>query len=324
MDIFCVGMLRSCSTWQYEVASHLVERRGKGKRIGYLEGPDYLAQPAPVPGLWRVLKAHHRHEAFARQIELGNARPIYSYRDLRDVVFSMAHKFGLSFEQIHATGRVQQLLDDDAFWRSCPGVLIQRYENIVSQPVSCVRQIADFLDISLDLQEAGKIASEYSFESNLKRTHQLTRRLRREGVDLSLANNLLRHDPNTLLHWNHLRTGKVGAWRDQATIEQRRLLAEWFHPWLEKHGYELDPLDENPAEQAGSTALSNLGQQWSDLARRATALTTEDNDRPSSNHSLPAKLPSMNESHPGESGPVAHLQRRVSRWFSSILVSLRT
>ena len=41
VDIFCSGMYRACSTWQYEVVAHILERRDKGRRLGYLNGEQY-------------------------------------------------------------------------------------------------------------------------------------------------------------------------------------------------------------------------------------------------------------------------------------------
>ncbi|MDX2035225.1 MAG: sulfotransferase domain-containing protein [Isosphaeraceae bacterium] len=269
MDILCVGMLRSCSTWQYEVVTHLVEGRLGGTRLGYFEGPEYSRlAPASRDGL-RVVKAHHRHPLFAERIAEGTAIPIYAYRDLRDVVFSMAHKFGRSFDELLAEGKLHGLLDDDRFWRSQPGVLIQRYEEIIAKPITSVRELAARIGVALQPGEAGRIASEYSFESNLKRTDALTRRLQSDGVDLSDVHNVVRHDPATLLHWNHLRSGRVGSWREEATISQRRIMADLFGEWLERTGYELDDLPPPTGSDAieSSTAAALIqGAAWSPLA----------------------------------------------------------
>src|SRR5262249_19694874 len=44
VDVICAGMYRACSTWQYEVAAHLVEHHRRGNRLGYLM-PDQYAGP---------------------------------------------------------------------------------------------------------------------------------------------------------------------------------------------------------------------------------------------------------------------------------------
>src|SRR5690348_3683124 len=98
MDVLCCGMYRSCSTWQYDVVAHLLERHRGGRRLGYLTGDHYAALAAREPGGgWRVLKSHEEHPAFARALAEGRALAVYAFRDVRDVVFSMLHKRRVGF-----------------------------------------------------------------------------------------------------------------------------------------------------------------------------------------------------------------------------------
>jgi len=43
-----------------------------------------------------------------------------------------------------------------------------------------------------------------------------------------------------LLHWNHIREGRVGAWQAQATPRQRLVLALLCGAWLKARGYEAN------------------------------------------------------------------------------------
>ena len=145
-DVICGGMYRSCSTWQYEVVGHLIERHLQGERLGYLAGEEYAARYAPLSrcaihtragrGPWRVLKSHEGHRSFARALCSGRALAVYTYRDIREVVFSLTHKRSLAFEDLLRQGMVHQLLVNDRFWRAQPRVLIQRYEELVADPVT--------------------------------------------------------------------------------------------------------------------------------------------------------------------------------------------
>jgi hypothetical protein len=76
-------------------------------------------------------------------------------------------------------------------------------------------------------------------------------RLRAEGVDLDDPGNLQYYDRRTLLHWNHLRDGRAGNWRDLATSSQRAILARLCDSWLAAHGYETDT--RNPGSEEGQT-----------------------------------------------------------------------
>src|SRR5438552_18948007 len=145
MYVFCVGMYRSCSTWQYNVVCRLVERYCSGRRLGFLDGDAFHAQDdaAVADRCWLVLKAHDGHERFGEALEHGRARAVYAFRDVRDVAFSLIHKRQSTFEQLMQRERwLDYCLLHDQFWTRQPGALIQRYESLVSDPVTAIGQIA--------------------------------------------------------------------------------------------------------------------------------------------------------------------------------------
>ena len=183
-------MYRACSTWQYEVVAHLLEHHRNGRRLGYLTAEQYAgpsrpdaagAGPGAVPPTGsRVFKSHEGDRCFARAIADGRAVAVYAYRDVRDVVFSLMHKRGLTFEQLFRQGMIHQVLANDRFWTGRPDVLIQRYDEILADPVSAVRELAHHLGIEPAEGEAERIAHEYSLASNKARTEALRRRLEQE------------------------------------------------------------------------------------------------------------------------------------------------
>ena len=134
VDVICCGMYRACSTWQYEVVTHLLEHHRDGQRLGYLTGEQFeklvRLQTAKNGSLaktrWRVFKSHEGNRRFAGSLAQGRAIAVYAYRDVRDVVFSLMHKRGLSFEQLLRQGMIHQVLANDRFWTHQPNVLIQR------------------------------------------------------------------------------------------------------------------------------------------------------------------------------------------------------
>ncbi|MEO6811190.1 MAG: sulfotransferase domain-containing protein [Isosphaeraceae bacterium] len=242
MDLFCVGMYRACSTWQYDVAALLLERHRSGQRLGYLTGTEYadLDDREPAGDAWRVVKSHEGHPRFAQALAEGRALAIYSYRDLRDVVYSMLHKRGVSFAEFTRQGMVHQVLANDRFWNQQPLLLVQRYEDLIAQPSAGVAQLARHLGITLAKGEADEVAAEYSLQANRRRAAELGRRLQAEGIDVTNPANAQRYDNHTLLHWNHVRDGRAGGWGAQATPHQRAVLSRLVSLWLVAHGYELD------------------------------------------------------------------------------------
>jgi hypothetical protein len=149
------------------------------------------------------------------------------------------HKFQISFDDVIAPGGLLELcLVNDAFWTSLPNVLVQRYESITENDITAVRAIAQFIGIELDSSAARSLAVEYSLDRNRVRTDALAQQLRNAGIDLEDPKNQLRYDPKTLLHWNHLRSGSIGDWRERASPEQRVALARVCGEWLIQRGYE--------------------------------------------------------------------------------------
>ncbi|MBV8231820.1 MAG: sulfotransferase domain-containing protein, partial [Planctomycetaceae bacterium] len=167
MDVLCVGMYRACSTWQYEVIAHLLERHRDGQRLGYVSGAQYdeLARRGRSRPGWRVLKSHEGHRGFAKALAEGRAMAIYGYRDIRDVVFSLMHKRGATFEQLLRQGMIHQILVNDRYWSKRPCVLTQRYEVMITDPVAGVMELASALDLAISDAEAAEVAAEYSFQT---------------------------------------------------------------------------------------------------------------------------------------------------------------
>jgi hypothetical protein len=256
-------MYRACSTWQYEVVAHLVEQRLQGERLGYVSAESYVATVDPFyrlverggrgrdRGAWRALKSHEGGRSFAHALRSGRALAVYAFRDLRDVVFSLMRKRAVSFQELLRQGMIHQLLANDAFWRTQPRVLIQRYEDLIVDPVTGVLQIARHLGLGLTRGEAAEIADEYSIASNQARINSLRQRLRDAGIDLTNPINRQVCDPTTLLHWNHLGPGGAGSWRNRASARQRVVLDRICGDWLERNGYESDCADVANMKPAG-------------------------------------------------------------------------
>jgi hypothetical protein len=187
-----------------------------------------------------VIKSHEEHPRFAAALAEGRALAIYSHRDMRDVVYSMLHKRGVTFGEFLRQGMIHQVLANDRFWSRRPRQLVQRYDDLISHPVAGVEGLARHLGIALGPVEADEIAAAYSLEANRRRASEVARRFRDQGLDLDDPAHRQKCDEQTLLHWNHVRTGRVGDWLDRASPRERAILARLCNSWLAAHGYEPD------------------------------------------------------------------------------------
>jgi Sulfotransferase domain len=156
------------------------------------------------------------------------------------VVFSLMHKRGKTFEEVLRQGMIHQILANDRFWMSQPNVLVQRYDDLIAEPARGVSELADHLGICLPAGEAERIAVLYSQESNRARTLALQQKLEEAGVDLKSHGNTQICDPESLLHWNHMRQKGAASWRTAATERQIAILHRLCGWWLESRNYSLE------------------------------------------------------------------------------------
>jgi hypothetical protein len=239
-------MYRAASTWQYNVVSHLVETFGVGRRIGYFtetEGEKFRTHYAQHADSHQflVLKSHHRHPEFANALAERCALGVYIYRDLRDVAFSLAHRFNTTFEAVVREKRlIHHSIENDEFWRSQPRMILQQYEQVIKDPITAIVQLAKHLGLEVSSEYAEQVADQYSFSSNFERTRAVAERFVAQGIDLSDPQHGLSYDEQTLFGWNHLRDGRAGGWRDEATPEQLLTLLAACGAWLVLRGYEPD------------------------------------------------------------------------------------
>lgn len=200
--ILCVGMRRARSTWQHQVAADVL---GVPAFDAGVQPPNELARK---PNGIYVIKTHIGFPAYESLLERDNVRALYSYRDVRDVLYSWMFRVKIDFQG--GLSAVREVLVDDDFWRRQKNVLVQRYEEIAQAPDVAIQQIAAHVGRPVSLTEASEIALRHTLET-MRRT--------KEG---------------------HVRTGRIGSWSDSATLEERRQMRAVMQPWLLANGYVTD------------------------------------------------------------------------------------
>src|SRR5581483_11152357 len=219
MWIFCAGMKQSGSTLQYQLASHLVERAGLGSRVGWSPEAEFPAVRRARAGSRErhVLKCHQCTPQIAAELIDGGARGFFTFRDLRDVIASQMLFLGVSFESLWSRGFLQECVEEDQAWGALPGIAMTEYETMIGDLTGNVRRLASHLEISVDDDAAAGIAREYTLEKQRVRIECAASWERVSHLDGELV-----FDPHTLLHRNHLNSGRAGAWAEILSDEQRR------------------------------------------------------------------------------------------------------
>jgi hypothetical protein len=214
--ILCNGMIRSASTWSYNVVLKLM-RAAAGESVygNYNEDIAQFLESSPPTASYLVLKCHMLDAVGRGLLERGEARVVYTCRDLADAAVSFMRMFQFDFE--HTLSALGGALELYKFHRAGGHALILGYREITSHPLESVAKIAAHLGVKAPMEVLERINDETSLERAKDRVEQL-----KAGID---ADQLVRfdrfvHDRKTLLNLDHIRDGRSGYGRASLTEEQ--------------------------------------------------------------------------------------------------------
>jgi len=233
------GTIRSGSTWSFNVCrllgQLLADRRGESLTSAYLEGQklDHFLQAEAFLGQGpAVFKAHFIAPMALEWIRTGRAKAVCTIRDPRDCVASDLGFTGQGFDKsvtrvVKCLGYLKSYLD---FGRT----LFIRYEEMMNDRLAQIRLIAAHLQIRIDQKEAESI----DHQTNLVAARKHCQELGKLGDDRThMVVGTHRRHHVTLLHDNHVDTGKVDRWKEDLTAEQGRHLTQLFREILLVQGY---------------------------------------------------------------------------------------
>ena len=163
MIVLCTGIIRSGSTWSFNVARLLLEKRATSFRSEFNNKIRDAVRGAADRYDNHVIKAHEPDRFGRRLIKDGRCRTICSFRDPLDCIASGIEAFGGNFkDMVSMTRRHMKLLKLQIV---AGGVHFVWYDDIVERPRECIAAIAAYLDQELADDEGGQIAAALSRES---------------------------------------------------------------------------------------------------------------------------------------------------------------
>lgn len=242
--IFVVGMPRSGSTWTYNVIRSILAVLGPGTADGYVGEGDAVdahlrSKSAGVCNKWPgLIKFHGPTEQVVQMLKIGRARAIYSQRDLRDVTVSLMDFDRVTFEQIVDSGRLDAIMKTNLFWRHQPNLMKVEYQEIMRKPEDTVCCIAAWLNYSITDSQAKEIANNCSLNASRRSMERLTEQLSDLKKEQLLSYRQRYYDKNTLVHYNHIKSGEIGRYRKCLTDAQIARFYSMLGDWLVQEGYE--------------------------------------------------------------------------------------
>ncbi len=242
--IFIVGMVRSGSTWTYNVVRNILAVLGIGTVDGYVgehEALDahlrrintevYTKRP-------RLIKFHDWTETVIQMLSSGRGNAIYSQRDLRDVTVSWMDFDKSTFEQVVDSGRLDVLMEMNMFWRRQSNLMKIEYQQLMVEPEDTIHRVAAWLNFDITSDQAREIANNCSLDAAIKSMDKIKEQVAGLKKGRIFSDSHRYFDENTLLHYNHIRSAEIGRYRKRLTDAQIARLHNILGDWLIQQGYE--------------------------------------------------------------------------------------
>lgn len=208
--ILCCGMIRSGSTWLYNVVRLMVK---------YKTGSVYAKWCQQYKNTnkndWHVVKIH----GYQPDLITDNTKVITTHRDLRDIIASASVSpvtFGHDTKQPGSIkNRLTRIISYHEKYMTHNPMDICYEKMIVDKPTT-IKRIAEYIGFDLTSEEIARIHNDV------------------EGLVIPRDSS----DTITLLHPGHKTTnGRTGYYSDRLGPETIKLIEENFFDWLKQYGY---------------------------------------------------------------------------------------
>lgn len=260
MLIVCNGMYRSGSTLQHSLVKEIMGPDSV-RDVGFFDAHSVIdkkeeLQHMALDGQCYLIKTHASLPPLA-----GNVRFIYSHRDLRDVAVSLYSKMECTHEVMIAM--IGESLDVYKSLKKLPSdsMLIQGYKELTCEFERSIKDLADYLGVSLTQPQIEGIKAKLNIESvaaKLDRSAGLRKflvyinsRLRLAsslralgvpaGVIARLSRAIKREGNGAQFHYNHVskHRGRVGVWKEVLDSNDVEKIERRYGWWLIELGYGL-------------------------------------------------------------------------------------
>jgi hypothetical protein len=125
------------------------------------------------------------------------------------------------------------LVKESEKWSGLENALVSKYEDMINDMTSEIKRIAEYLGVTLEESIVERLSQKFSIERQKKRIQDFD--FKKQGIHTGL--NV--HDPNSLLHRNHIFSGKKGQWKNSLSAIEIGLIEDLSYDWLNSKNYEI-------------------------------------------------------------------------------------
>src|SRR5215831_7254524 len=148
-------MIRSASTWSFNVVKQLLARTSDSVVGGYIATTAPALQSHGLGAEHLIIKSHEPDEMARAMIKQRLCRTVYTYREPPDATLA----------EEASTARVRASLELLRFQVEAGGVRCLWYDDIVERLGACVQAIADYLQLDLAADAIAEVAERLSREN---------------------------------------------------------------------------------------------------------------------------------------------------------------
>ncbi|NVK49918.1 MAG: sulfotransferase domain-containing protein [Cyclobacteriaceae bacterium] len=246
MLVIVCGMPRSGSTLQFNITWELVSRLKIGQKVEWREGQDIIKNEEKLAQLCddksiSIIKSHNLEPIHYKLAEMGKSiKFLYSYRDLRDVVYSLKRKFDYSTTK--ALTRINSSIEtEQSLTNYASQVLKQDYQVLRYSLEKAITEIGQFLNLNADKNLVNDIFNELNIDVAFEKSR--AKKIPFEHFRRKLAILFRRPvkfaDEHHMYHPNHVsrNKGESGQWKENLTQDEISEIDSRFGDWLVDKGY---------------------------------------------------------------------------------------
>lgn len=235
----CTGMMRSGSTWSFNVARLVGQLQAQ--QLGLPMGSEYLDCHFLDRFIDRhfnndaivIIKVHSPAEGALELIKSGHVKNICTFRDPRDCVASRQRFENEPFEK--SIQFITSNLKYINLYKQLGHTLFIRYEDMKKDELGHIKLIGNFMGTPLSDKQIQAIHG----RTNADAIRSIANSLSEKSDKEVLRDRSHRVDKVTHVHQNHVTDGRSGAWQEQLSKDEVQRVNSAFEKNLTFLGYEI-------------------------------------------------------------------------------------